>query len=279
MDVWWWIETGVFPHTAPRVIAAIDELAASGAGVRWLPYEDGQPPVAPPAGACVVFWGSLGAVYEQRVAARWTPGAIGELERFRCSAYQAQLGEGGGGDARFANAGAVFTTVSELVGDPRAVLGRLGDPARVFVRPDSAAKPFSGRTLEVASLSLAALDYGFYYDDAQLPIAVSAVKQIGREWRFVVADGALVASSEYVASRRGAGAEVPDAAREVADRVARAAWQAAPVYVVDVGEVNAGPALRVMELNPFSGADLYACDAHAVVEAVSRVARRLHARV
>jgi hypothetical protein len=51
-------------------------------------------------------------------------------------------------------------------------------------------------------------------------------------------------------------------------------WQAAPIYIVDVAEVAGAP--RVMEPNPFSGADLYDCDLHAIVGAASRVALRLY---
>ena len=41
----------------------------------------------------------------------------------------------------------------------------MGDPSRIFVRPDSPLKPFSGRVLDRDSISLAALDHGFYFDD------------------------------------------------------------------------------------------------------------------
>lgn len=58
----------------------------------------------------------------------------------------------------------------------------------------------------------------------------------------------------------------------IAVQVARCEWQPAPIYTVDVAEVDGQ--LRVLELNPFSGADLYRCDPHAVVEAVARVAAR-----
>jgi hypothetical protein len=43
-----------------------------------------------------------------------------------------------------------------------------------------------------------------------------------------------------------------------------------PLVVVDVCETPDG--LRLLELKPFSGADLYACDRTAVVDAVHRVA-------
>ncbi len=258
----WLIKTGVFPRSAPAVIGALE-----ASGTAWVPFADGEP-ASLADGACALFWGSLGAAYEQCVAARWSPGAIGDPERFRCRAYHAELAP------LLANADAVFTTVAALVGDAANVLAPLGSPARVFVRPDSPLKPFAGRQVATSALSLAALDHGFYYDDAELPIVVSTVKPVGREWRFVVADGAVVAGGEYGADRQGRGTSVPAAARALAGQVAAGAWEAAPLYVVDVGEV-AG-VMRVLEVNPFSGADLYECDADAVVAAASAVAVRLH---
>lgn len=261
----WLIEASVFPATAPLVIAA------TGAhGCPWTRYEDGIPRSAlPPDDACVIFWGSLGAAYGDRVAARWTPGAVGDPDRFRCSVYQAHLGP------LLANQDSVFTTLRALIDEPAAVLRPLGTPNEVFVRPDSALKPFSGRQLAVSSLTLEALDHGFYYDDQDLPVVVSAAKHIGHEWRFVLADGDVVASCEYGADRRGRGTGVLEAARILAESVARADWQPAPIYILDIGDVAGSP--RVMELNPFSGADLYQCDAPAVVAAASRIAIRLHA--
>jgi len=72
MRAHWLIEASVFPASAPRLIAALEE-----SGCPWTRYEDGMASSAlPPADACVIFWGSLGAAYGERVAARWTPGAI-----------------------------------------------------------------------------------------------------------------------------------------------------------------------------------------------------------
>ena len=91
----------------------------------------------------------------------------------------------------------------DLVANPTASL-ESGEPDRVFVRPDSALKPFAGRVVETAKLTLAALDFGFYYDDQDLPVVVAPVRQIGREWRYVVVDRTVVAGSEYVAAGRQA---------------------------------------------------------------------------
>jgi hypothetical protein len=264
VGVQWLIEVDVFPDTAKRICGELDRV-----GLRWTRYHDEVRGVELPSKDLpVIFWGSLGAAYTDCVAANWTPGAIGDVGRFACRAYY----EGIAG-IPFANSDAIFTTVADLVADPASNLASLGTQERVFIRPDSPLKPFSGRELSVSEISLSALDHGFYYEDDQLPIVVSTPKRVEREWRFVVGDGAVVAGCEYVESREGVGTDVPDGAQALAARVAEAEWQAAPLYVVDVGEVDGD--YRVMELNPFSGADLYHCDPAAVVATGTRIAQRL----
>ena len=264
MTVHWLIEVDVFADTAARITSTLD--ARNQLWTRY--HDDVRPAELPPLDVPVIFWGSLDAAYSQRVAGPWKPGAVGDVERFHCSAYYGELA-----GSKIANADAMFTTVAELVVAPAAIVTALGSPERVFVRPDSPLKPFSGRELAVADISLATLDHGFYYDDDQLAIAVCAPKTVGREWRFVVAAREVVAGCEYIASREGVGVSVPEGAKLLAEQVAAADWQAAPLYVVDVAEVDGD--FGVMELNPFSGADLYHCDPDRVVDAASRVAERL----
>jgi hypothetical protein len=97
---------------------------------------------------------------------------------------------------------------SQFVRDSDAVMDRLGAKDSVFVRPDSPLKPFSGRVLERGQVNLAALDHGFYYDDAEISVVIAPVQGVGREWRYVVAGGEVVAGSAYVADGRTAIADV-----------------------------------------------------------------------
>lgn len=259
LQVHWLIEVGVFPETASRVCSAIETH-----GDRWTRYADGIADAAlPPRESCVVFWGSLGAAYRDRVAARWRPGAIGDIEQFRVASYAPRL------DRLLVNADFVTTTVRDLVEDRQDVLARLHQPQRVFVRPDSALKPFAGRVLDVSAIDRAALDHGFYYDDDALPIVVAPARKICREWRTVVAEGRVVAGCAYTSDRRASEETLPEPVRTVAGQVARGDWQPAPIYIVDIAEVDGE--LRVMELNPFSSADLYHCDPRAMIEAVTRI--------
>lgn len=260
MSLIWVIETEVFGSGAVGLIAEIERR-----GERRVRYSDEVPDDRlPPPGAAALFYGSLNAAEERVRGFGWRPGVIGTMANLECSTYYPHLA------SLLLNHRYVLTTVEALVARPREVLAPLGAPERVFVRPDSPEKPFSGRVVEVAALSLRALDHGFYYDDASLPVIASPARPVEREWRLVVAGGRVVAGCEY-RDREGATPGAPDEVYALARRVAGLPWQPDPIYVLDI--CSAEGALHVLELNSFSCSDLYACDADAVVEAASVVAR------
>ncbi len=93
------------------------------------------------------------------------------------------------------------------------------------------------------------------------------------EFGYTLYDGqsGQVAGSGYAADGRTAGRPLGDdhPALEYAQSIL--AYLAAPeaAFVLDVAEGPDG--LRLLELNPFSGADLYACDRSAVVDAIHGV--------
>ena len=148
---------------------------------------------------------------------------------------------------------------------------RIGATEAVFVRPDSPLKPFSGRVLRRDQITLAALDHGFYYDDAELPVVVAPVRSVSREWRYVVAMKRVLAGSGYLADGRTAVQDDPGGSPwQFATEVAEGLLPPDAVYVLDVCESDG--LLRLVELNPFSGADLYACNGLAIVQRVSSIA-------
>jgi hypothetical protein len=207
-----------------------------------------------PAGGPLVFHGSL------ELAARLAPqAAFCATDALRCSAWYPRA-------ARWLlHSSWQLTTVRALVQHP---------PERqtMFVRPDSPLKPFAGRVLPREGLSMAALDFGFYYDDPELPVIVAPVREVGREWRYVVVDRQVVAGSAYDPVGRRALPDGPGAPWQLAEQIAREMEPPELVYTLDLCESEGE--LHLLELNPFSGADLYACDATAVVEAVAAVVGR-----
>ena len=252
-------------HLRPEAALLHDAVvAAGGVAHRWSDdwWSSGRFPDT--AGAPVVFHGSLGNAARIQAAGRWKPGAFCDTAGLHYSAWARRLA------GMLVNDIWRLTTVRALVADPAGIATSVGAEGRLFVRPDSPLKPFSGRVLSADSISLAALDHGFYYDDDALPIIVAPAQPVGREWRCVVAHGAVIAISGYEAEGREGHVTTPSAA--VAGAAARLASRVAvsdPVVIMDIAETDMG--LRVLELNPFSGADLYGCSRAAVVEAVHQV--------
>jgi len=217
----------------------------------------------------VMFHGSLGNADRIVNLDRWEPGAFCNTTGFLCTNWYSELGPW------LLNQRHHFTTVRELVDAPQKMMELLGD-SRVFVRPDSPLKPFSGRVVDLnppGGFNAAYLDHGFYYDDLDLPILVchnleGLGKWLGPEWRFIIAKGGVVASSAYLAEgRKAQSGDVPAEALQLAAEIGAKFKAPDPVYVLDLVETPVGWCL--LELNPFSGADLYHCDFDAVVSAVT----------
>jgi hypothetical protein len=214
------------------------------------------------SGRPVVFHGSLGNAARIAKELPWKPGAYCDVAAFECTSWYDAAG------GWLINDRWAAVEAQRLVTCPKEVLDAIESAGDFFVRPNSPLKPFSGRVLNVSELSMEALDHGFYYDDPNILVIVSPVRTISSEWRFVVVRTDVVAGSSYVAETRSEmpiepGSSVWEYAREVAQSLQ------APqdVWVMDVCAIEEG--FRLLELNPFSGADLYACDRNAIVSGIA----------
>ncbi len=258
----WVLETEVFADRHEGLRAA-----AGAAGQDVIAWDDiwwstGAWPKL--SGQLVVFHGSLGNADRVRRSLPWQPGAFCNTEAFRCSSWYPQLPDG------LLNRRHAFTTVRQFCDDPERHFEALACADAVFVRPDSALKPFSGRLVKRGEVPLKALDHGFYYDDLDLPIVLAPPQAIEREWRLVVVAGVPVAGSAYDAEdRSGRDTGVPSEVCLLAKEMGKRIEVGDPVYVMDFCLID--DEFRVLELNPFSGADLYLCDRQLIVGAVSEI--------
>jgi ATP-grasp domain-containing protein len=209
-----------------------------------------------------VFHGSLENAARIARELSWKPGAYCDVDAFECTSwYQAA-------SQWLINDKWIAVEAQRFVEHPTEILNKIEGEGDFFVRPNSPLKPFSGRVLNVSSLSMKALDYGFYFDDPNTLVIVSPVRVIGSEWRFVVVKDKVVAGSSYEAETRS---EVPvepsDSVWEYARGVAHGLRAPEDVWVMDVCATEEG--FRLVELNPFSGADLYGCDRNAIVSGIA----------
>lgn len=259
MAVTWILEPDLMPDVHARLRAAA--LAAQQTVETW----SGRPPTPRPD-SFVLFHGSLGLAAELATNPAWQPGAMCNTHEFTCSTWYPEAAP------YLAHRQWHILPASVIVQKREQVYGdlRLGQAA--FFRPNSPLKPFSGRVVKLHELTLEALDHGFYYDDPHLSVVIAPVREIGREWRYIVYKHTVLTGSAYQATTRTAEVDDPTGPPwRYACQVAKALTPPDPLYVLDIAEVDGD--LRLMELNPFSGADLYACDLKPVVEAVQDLAR------
>lgn len=258
MMVHWILETQVLPqlHVSLKQVAEKRGHRVSewndDWSFRWPPFK----------GQYILFHGSLGVSNDVEQNSPWSPGAFCNLNAFHCSHYYPAVGN------FLIHQSWQATTINELVGTPTQFFGGSN---QLFVRPDSPLKPFSGRVISRDNVTLKALDHGFYYDEVDLPIILTPTQQVGQEWRFIVVGQRVITGSGYTADNRSGTDELTNGpAWELAETIAQSIQPPDPIYVLDIAESNGK--LWLMELNPFSGADLYASNLDIVVEAVDEIA-------
>jgi hypothetical protein len=223
-----------------------------------------------PRGACVVTLADIDLVQRIRADDIWTPGVFATIEHFYCSQYYAHFG-------RFLlNRDYAMLPFAELARCADFLFRTFGRDGRIFVRPDSPLKLFTGLVVARDSLAKDLEFMAFYEFPTESLVVVSSPKTIVKEWRFVVADGHVVTGSQYKEGDKVVALPHYDhAAFDLAAAIAGSYWPD-PVWVLDICQTNDG-AFHLLECGPFSFAGLYACDQDAVVEAVSSAAERTHA--
>jgi hypothetical protein len=148
------------------------------------------------------------------------------------------------------------------------------DSKELFIRPNSGFKTFAGQRVKASNIDdhISTLDQTSSVVNDTL-ILVAPGQHIQGEFRFVIADKRVIAGSEYRwDGRLDVRADWPDDCWDLAQRVADHDWQVDIAYTCDVATTDNGP--KVVELNSFSSAGLYACDLEKVVQGVSKAAFR-----
>jgi hypothetical protein len=219
-----------------------------------------------PADACVVAHGDIELVTRIRQERRWTPGAFCTVENFFCSSYACQYGK------YLLNRDYVMLPFGELDRRKEFLFETFGRDGRIFVRPDSPLKLFTGQVASRETFA-ADLEYmGFYEFPPSSIVLVSSPRTIVAEWRFVVARGRVVAGCTY--KRDGQLEYLPEydeRAFELAVTIAAIDYEPDPVWVMDLCKTD-DAAYHLLEIGGFSFSDLYACNKRDIVAAASMVA-------
>lgn len=132
----------------------------------------------------------------------------------------------------------------------------LGDG--LFVRPNSALKPFTGfsGSVEVVAAEHAALSQTDGVAPEELCVVAPAAPLQTTEWRFWVVDGVPVTWAPYSWGDESLDGSVPEEVLDFARRAAAMSEAVESAVVMDVGIAD-GVGPRVLELNPLSTSGLY----------------------
>ena len=263
----WLIERGVFREHQADFKTEVERQGMVCAEVDYRPGK--QPPADIPGGpsladdACVVLWGTLPLMQQIQLRRAWVPGGWCHTENLECRAYYAYFGP------YLLNSYYSILPGVEAIRLQEQLFAEFGPDDEVFVRPSRVHKIFTGKVVYKDDFRDAIAPSR--YDPTTL-IVISTPKEIGREWRLVIAKDEIVASSQYrdngaVSISRGCG---DDVLHFVSDMLSHVRWRPDNVFMMDVCESEGK--LYLLELNSFSCSGLYDCDPAAVIRAASAVA-------
>ena len=140
-----------------------------------------------------------------------------------------------------------------------------GENNRIFIRPDSNDKAFTGEVVEEPRLNhwLKA-----YEPKPNLLCVVSKPIKIHAEYRFIVVDSKVITGSQYkiggmIQSEPCMDQRLIDFAEKLAS-----IWQPHPVFVMDIAQERDTNNLSLMEIGSINAAGFYKCDVKAIVKAI-----------
>lgn len=226
------------------------------------------------SGDCTVLYGSIQFVEQRTRQGIYSPGAYYSRDRFRCSFYMPRLPL-----AWLGNSEAVYVPFGEFV-RRKSQFYRMFGVSRLFLRPDSGAKVFTGLAMSsrMSNREINSLRQITSVTDDTM-VMVAPAKRIEAEYRFYIVHGAVVTASRYMVEGEPSKSSLIDhRCLSLAKKVAAYPWQVDLTYTCDIGLFReyGGLKAQIVELNAFSTSGLYDCDSVLLFSAVGAVALREH---
>jgi hypothetical protein len=257
----WLIESGVY---GPDVDPLVAEVRRQGMACQFVSYREiVKGPAPAPAGSCVIVYGTYPTVRHAMLHRGWHPGGWCSPENLDCTTYYPHF------EKHLLNHRHEIITGITAIREKARLYNSLGLDGFVFARPTSLHKLFVGRLVAQDDFETALAPTKY---DPETRVVIAEPRELGREWRLVVAGDTVIAASQYAqcgekAIASGCPEVVLTFAREMLSVVP---WRPDELFMLDVAKTETG--LHLVELNSFSCSWLYACDFERVVDAASQAA-------
>jgi hypothetical protein len=264
-DVKWAISTDIFKKPGfPQIEDALKragiEYFHSSYDSNTMQYED----IPYGTDECVVMYGPIQFVRKKNKG--FVPGAFGFKTETNTSYYMSHLPH-----KHFFNNDFIYLPFGSLIEKKKNLREIFGD--KIFIRPDSGFKSFTGFDVELDKLETEIDSLKQRKNPMSHEMCLIAKsKPILAEYRLVICNGKVVTGSQYRwDGKMDIRIDVHSDAWSFAESaVARAKWQLDTCYVVDIFLSNDGP--KIGEFNSFSISGLYNCDVDAIVKEISNAA-------
>jgi hypothetical protein len=263
----WLIEENVFGDRGEALIAEVKRQGLECKTITHLPFLDEGPQLFD-NDDCVIFYGSINLAKELKRTKPWIPGMYATFPNFKCSEYYNYFD-------LLLNDHCIFMPMLHAIKRKDWIFETFAKDGKVFVRPDSGEKHFTGKLLSYDEFNEKGFEYKFYYDTPIL-LLIASPKPIKKEYRCVVADKKCIAIGSYDATLGRENVDIPISPDEhvaitaYVDLLCDQKWQPDRVFTLDL--VESEEELQVVEINSFSCAGLYNCDPEPIVRVVSRIA-------
>ncbi|AMV23065.1 hypothetical protein VT84_01545 [Gemmata sp. SH-PL17] len=257
----WLIESGVYGSEIEPFAA---EVRRQGMECRFVTYREivkGPPPLPP--GSCAITYGTYPTVRHAILRLGWTPGGWCSPENLDCTAYYPHFAD------FLLNQRHEIITGAGAIREKERLFHTFGRNGYVFARPTSVHKLFVGRLIAEDDFETAPAPTRY---DPETKIVVAGPRELGAEWRLVVAHNEVIAANRYAeGGTRSVAAGCPNEVLTFANAMFETVgWRPDDVFMLDVCESTDG--LRLVELNSFSCSWIYACDLVSIIRATSQCA-------
>lgn len=253
MSVTWIMQQNLVSEPQ-KWIEALEAMGSKWKPITIIPFADSLEDVEVDGPALV--YGST-TLIKNAHQKNWNPGVFFNPDNFRPSLWNEKYGQ-----EMFNFDGEVYR-----VRDLHTFTGK-----DCFLRPNSDMKEFSGSRVDLDGLQKFYTEVmkGDFPFDGNTEVFLAPLKEIHREWRCFIVNGAVVASSQY--RFRSLLLKSPDVPMKVKMYAAKMAhkWSPEKAYVMDICDDMDGN-LKILELNCFNASGVYECDVKSIIRAVERM--------
>jgi hypothetical protein len=191
-DVKWLIEADVFEDNTDKLIQTLKDKNYKYHILKYVPFDDDLADrclkIYGPD-ECVIFYGSLNFGKKLRKLP-WVPGVYLNEKAFECTSYYPILGP------HIVHSNYVMLPYGDLIRRKDDLYTYFNDD-KIFIRPNSGNKQFTGMVVEKYNFDDCVKLAGFYDVEPDLLVVVSNVCKLDQEWRFVIVDGKVISGSLY----------------------------------------------------------------------------------